>query len=158
MAEMVNRLATRVAVEYSRFSVVDPEGRAPVPWPTRIDEAAEAGTVTAIPNRVDFRSAAEFHLASVVLSAWDGPPDAPESGWDDDHEVVFESDSGQVMLCGVTAGCGPKTFRIGPAHHLYGLKVYRGGRDRTVEADRGGPVPVGSEWYDMRFWPIRPVS
>jgi hypothetical protein len=32
----------------------------------------------------------------------------PDGDWDDDHEVAFESDSGQVILCGVTSGCGPR--------------------------------------------------
>jgi hypothetical protein len=37
--------------------------------------------------------------------------------------------------------------------------VYRGGRDRTIEAESSGdPIPDDSEWYDMRFWPIRAVS
>jgi hypothetical protein len=79
VAEIVNRLATDVAVEYSRFTLVDPEGQAPVPWPQRADEAAGDGTVTTNPNRVDFRSVAEFHRASVVLSAWDGPPAPPRA-------------------------------------------------------------------------------
>jgi hypothetical protein len=157
VAEIMNRLATDVAVEYSTFTLVDPDGQAPVPWPQRVDEEAGDGTVTANPNRVDFRSVAEFHRASVVLSTWDGPPAPPEGDWEDDHEVAFESESGQVMLCGLTSGCG-RTFRIGPARHLYGLKVYCGGRERTIEADSSGPVPAGSEWYDMRFWPIRALE
>jgi hypothetical protein len=159
VAEIVNRMLTDVAVEYSKFALVDPEAQTPPSWPQRVDEEAGDGPVTAYPNRVDFRSVAQFHQASVILSAWDGPPDPPEGDWDDDHEVAFESDSGQVLLCGVTSGCDSEAFRIGPPHHLYGLKVYCGGRDRTIEAENSSdPVPEDSEWYDMRFWPIRAVS
>jgi hypothetical protein len=157
MAKIVNRAEGSVAVEYGTFALLDAHGTSPVPWPDAVDEELGDGTITANPNRLDIRSVAAFHHAHVEMTAWDGPPPAPEGGWDDDHEVTFASDSGGVRLCGVTTGPQSDNFEIGPPHHIYGLRMYCSGRDRTLEADARGMPPEGSERYDMRFWPIREV-
>jgi hypothetical protein len=155
---MTTRVTDTVTVEYFTFALADAEVPAAVPWPAPVDEEAGDGTVTANANRIDFRSVGEFHRAVVEMSAWDGPPPPPEGDWDDEHEVTFESGSGQVRLCAVVAGCSPTIVRIGPPRHIYGLWVYCTGRDRTLLANLEGKIPDGSERYDLRFWPIRPVD
>jgi hypothetical protein len=50
VAEIVNRMLTDVAVEYSKFALVDPEAQTPPNWPGRVDEEAGDGTVTAKPE------------------------------------------------------------------------------------------------------------
>jgi len=155
VATIVGSAEDTVAVEYYRFSLVDAETPAEVPWPRPMANAADEAIV-AIENRVDFQSVGEFHRAAVRMTAWDGEPDRPAEAWDDDYEVVFTSGSGRVMLCGVTSGCSPVVFEIGPARQAYGLRVYCAGRDRTLEADlSGSPIPAGPERYDLRFWPVR---
>jgi hypothetical protein len=146
MARLLRELATNVAVEYHRFSLVD------VDAPTLGPAEDDGGSVVVVPNRIDFVSAGEFHRASVTLSVWQGEPQAPPGdGWDDEPPMEFESESGQVTLCGVTTGCGPGTFVLG-APGRYGLRVWCAGRDRTLLAEREGPVPAGSESYELRFW------
>lgn len=146
MARLLRELATDVAVEYHRFSLVDVD--APVPEPIGDD----GGSVVVVPNRIDITSAGEFHRASVTLSVWQGEPQPPSGdGWDGEPPTEFESGSGRVTLCGVTTGSGPDTFLLG-APGRYGLRVWCAGRDRTLMAERAGPIPAGSESYELRFW------
>jgi hypothetical protein len=143
----MRRMDDRVLVEYGVFGLMDLDVvGCPRPWP---QEPLGADAVTAIPNRVDFRSAASDHEAAVRLEAT--PREPPE--WPDSEEVDVPLSSGRVRLWTVTMGPSEQVFPVG-GPGTYRLRVACRGRDEALALSVSGrPIPDGTERYLLQFWP-----
>lgn len=130
-------------VEYGVFGLMDLDvASCPRPWP---QEPLGGDGVTAIPNRVDFRSAVRDHEAAVRLQS--GPQEPPRLGpeWPDVDEIDVQLSSGQVRLWTVTMGPSEQVFTVGEPGG-YRLRVACRGRDEALELSISGrPVPDGTE-------------
>ncbi len=151
---MVRSLDDTILVERHLFGLMDLDvDSCPNPWPQGPMPPDVA--VWAQPNRVDFRSVGEDHVASVRFEAWDEEPDEPDGEWTDRDDVTVPLSSGKVKLWALTDGPSAHSFRAGPPGQLYALRVWSRGQDEMLTlVHEGLEIPDGTEQYVLQFRPI----
>jgi hypothetical protein len=137
-----------VLVERHLFGLVDEDGSDP-PWPA--GAMPDEDEVYARPNRIDFRSAGEDHVAAVRLESWDGEPDDAGPDWSEVDELTVSLSSGRVRLWTLTDGPAGAAFGVGPPGS-YRLQVLVAGVEDVLTSQfEGTPIPDGTERYRLRF-------
>jgi hypothetical protein len=151
-AMLLNSTVVRARVERFLLGIVDRDiDASPAPWPSDLSPVDEP--VYARTNRIDLRSVAADHYATVALESWDGGPDDPDGEWEDDHYLQLSLTSGELEVVELTGGPAG-SFTVGSPGE-YAVSVHVAGRSELLSRYLATPSAIadGVERYLVRFWP-----
>ena len=148
MAALVGRVDTEVLVDHRTFDLIDDSGEQ--------DAATNGGSAQwlfAGQNQITVRSAGQYHVAALIVEAWDAEP-PPAEGWTAPHETSVRLDSGYLEINPLVEGEDAEDITVG-GPGPYRVRGYVTGRDDLAAAltTAGDQEPHGIERYLLQLWP-----
>lgn len=149
---LVNSVSLDVRIDYFGLSVQDHNAAAlPAAYPAGRDPRTE-GFLTALPGRIDLKSAGHTHTAAMTVEIHDQRPSLPEGEWDEVEETAIALSSRRVVIWSVTSGPSGEAIEVGEPG-TWDARVSCSGRPETARREPVEGPTGGTERYVVQLWP-----
>jgi hypothetical protein len=149
VARLLTRLETETLVDHGTFDLLDDGG----PQRASVDYGSSTEWLFAGDNAITVLSAAQYHVATVIVEVWDSMPEEEDDTWESSRAATVRLDSGDIEVNPLVDAEDAELVSVGPPG-AYHVRAYVAGRAAVAAYPRDADEEAhGLERYLFRFWP-----